>query len=54
VLKFGRIGPKGRKMAAKKVGVFFLTGKMKLHFFATGQIGMKFAKNINRQVDLFV
>jgi len=28
VLKFWRPGPKGRKMAAKKVGVFFVTGTM--------------------------
>jgi len=30
-------------MAAKKVGVF-VTGTMKLFFFVTGQIDMKFGK----------
>jgi len=32
VLKFWRPGPKGRKMAAKKVGVF-VTGTMSSHIF---------------------
>ena len=41
VLKFWCPGPKGRKMAAKKVGGFFVMGTIKC-FFVTGQIGTKF------------
>jgi len=43
VLKFWRPGPKGCKMGAK-TWVFFVTGTVNLHFFATGQIGMKFGQ----------
>jgi len=48
VLKLWRRGPNGRKMAAK--GGCFVAGRIKLFFFVTGQIGMKFrqAKSVNR------
>jgi len=42
VLKFWRPEPKGRKMAAKKVGVF-VTGTINSHFFVTGQTVTFFA-----------
>jgi len=35
-------------MAMKKVHVF-VTGTMKLFFFVTGQVGMKFGPNLNRR-----
>jgi len=41
VLKFGHRGPNGHKMATKKVGGFS-NGFTEVHFFVTGQIGMKF------------
>jgi len=34
-------------MTVKMVSIF-VTSAMNLHFFATGKIGMKFGKNINR------
>jgi len=40
VLKFWRRGPKGRKIAVERVGVF-VTGTMNSHFIVMGQIGMK-------------
>jgi len=42
VLKFWRPEPKGRKMAAKKVGDF-VTGTINSHFFVMGQTVTFFA-----------
>ena len=43
VLKFWRPGPKGHKMAAKKVGVL-VTGTINSHFFVVGQTVTFFAR----------
>ena len=43
MLKFWRPEPKGRKMAAKKVGVF-VTGTINSHFFVMGQTVAFFAR----------
>jgi len=36
---------KGAQNGRERWWEFFVTGTMKLHFFVTGQIGMKFGKN---------
>jgi len=49
VLKFGRPGPKGRKMVAIKVSDV-VGDTMKSHFFVTGQIDMKFGQKTSVDV----
>jgi len=39
---------KGAQNGGENGGSFFVTGTVNLHFFVTGQIGMKFGQNVYR------